>query len=177
MKGVIVQCLKEMVVQHHGAERWDAIGSRAGMEAHAVILSSSDMPDEKVVALMHASEVELKMGTLELADAFGVHWNTVFAPRVYASTYRDCHSAREFLLKLDDLHTRVTRTIPNARPPRFEYRWENPHTLVMTYISHRKLVHLAVGLARGLGRYFKETLVVERLGESQVRVRFPAKAP
>ncbi|MCD6498747.1 MAG: heme NO-binding domain-containing protein [Deltaproteobacteria bacterium] len=66
----------------------------------------------------------------------------------------------------------IMRSIRGARPPRFAYTWKDDKTLQVDYTSNRGLVDFAVGLARGVGRYFGEDLVVSKLSDSGFQVIF-----
>jgi hypothetical protein len=86
-------------------------------------------------------------------------------------------SARELLLGLDHVHVEVTAMMTNARPPRFDYRWASDRVLIVTYKSHRDLLPLYMGLAWGVGKYFKEPLDVSRTGPDLVRIEFLSAPP
>ncbi|PZR17573.1 MAG: hypothetical protein DI536_04470 [Archangium gephyra] len=66
----------------------------------------------------------------------------------------------------------LTRAVPNARPPRFQLSWRDADTLDVEYLSERKLIDVYVGLARGVGKYFKEALTVTKLSETHVQIVF-----
>ena len=97
---------------------------------------------------------------------------TSFAPKVYFAYFVGIQSAREFLLKLDAVHSRVTKTIENARPPRFLYEWKDDKTLIMTYKSERGLIDFAIGLIKGVGKYFKEDINVVKVDNDKAKVTF-----
>ena len=66
----------------------------------------------------------------------------------------------------------ITRTVPNASPPRFKLTWRDSQTLEVTYESKRNLIDVYVGLARGVGKYFGEPLTVTRQSETQATIVF-----
>ena len=76
---------------------------------------------------------------------------------------------------MDELHIRVTHHFDNAQPPRFNYTWKNDTTLIITYKSHRRLIDFFAGLAKGVGKYYKEDIKVTKLSEEQVEIVFPAQ--
>ena len=114
----------------------------------------------------------LGLTIVELADVYGDYWINVFAPKVY-SPYYNVDSAREFLLNVDFIHTSITKRIPNAQPPRFNYEWLSHDTLIMTYHSKRGLIDFMVGLIKGVGKYFNEDLKVTKLSNTKVKIVFP----
>lgn len=173
MKGVVAQCLSEVVIAKHGGDKWKEILARAGVDRNITILATSDMDDATVMKIMQATCEVLKTSRQQVADAFGEYWVNTFAPRIYSAYYKGAKTARDFLLKMDDVHDMATRNTPNARPPRFTYQWLDNKTLIMGYSSHRNLVDLLVGLIRGVGIYFKENLVVTKESETKVKIVFP----
>jgi hypothetical protein len=91
---------------------------------------------------------------------------------MYAHYYSRYKTARDFLLAMDTVHVTMTKTLQDARPPRFDYAWKNEHTLLMRYTSHRGLIDFAVGLAKGVGKFYKEDLEVTKLGTDQIQIIF-----
>ncbi len=76
------------------------------------------------------------------------------------------------LLKLDSIHTTVTKNIPNSRPPKFSYEWKDEKTLLMTYNSQRNLIDLFIGLAKGVGKYYRENLSIKKLSTNNIEITF-----
>jgi hypothetical protein len=172
MKGVIVHCLSLLVKNQFGEEQWRTILEQSGEKPYRTFLATEDIPDEKAIELLNTTCRVLNLSLQDAADAFGSYWVSQYAPKVYKAYYYGVSSARDFILKMDDIHQSTTKTIPNARPPRFEYHWLDERTLEIRYISHRRLIELLIGLIRGVGEYFREDLVVTRQGDSRVRVEF-----
>lgn len=92
---------------------------------------------------------------------------------MYRPYFDAANSAKEFLLRVDSIHQAMTQIQPDARPPRFEYEWKDDKTLILKYISHRGFIDFVVGLAKGVGKYYKEDLKVAKLGNDRVELVFP----
>lgn len=172
MKGVIVQCLAEVVQGRFGKETWPACLRRAGIAPGQIILPGHDIDDATVLTLFKAVCEEGKITFEQAADAFGQHWVSIFAPRLYPHFYRGVTNARDFLLKMDTVHVITTQTVPNARPPRFEYSWTDGKTLLLRYVSERGLLDLLVGLIRAVGVHFNQPLQVEKLAANRLKIAF-----
>jgi len=173
MKGVILHCVRELVMTSFGEETWSKVLERAGLPTATIFVHVEGVEDEKAIAIVKAICEVCKLSLAEVADAFGDYWVNTYAPRIYKSFYERYPSAREFILAMDTVHTTVARTLKDAKPPRFEYEWEDDRTLIIHYISHRNLVDFVVGLVKGVGRYFATPLKVEKLDEKRVKVLFP----
>ena len=73
---------------------------------------------------------------------------------------------------MDDVHTQTTKTIADAKPPEFTYKWKDDNTLIMGYKSHRGLIDIMVGLIRGVGKYYKDDLEVTKISDKEVEIKF-----
>lgn len=172
MKGTIIKCLQGLVVSRFGKENWHQICELAGFDKRDEIPVILDVDDAVALELFANTCSVLDLSFEETADAFGDYWSNDYAPKLYASIYARFKNARDFILAMDQVHQVLTRTIENARPPRFEYEEVGDDTLIVTYKSQRNLVDVFIGLARGLGRYFGETLRVTKLAEDRVEIVF-----
>jgi len=173
VKGAIIDAIKDLVVENFGMEKWMDVLENAGLPRTTTFSVRKDVPDETVLAVVESISRTLNLSPEEVADAFGEYWVTVYMPKVYKPYYRGVTSARELLLKMDEIHRKATQNIPNAHPPRFEYRWEAPNVLIMKYKSPRKLMAIFMGLAKGVGKFYKTPLQVEQISEDEVRITFP----
>lgn len=178
MKGTIIVCLRDMLAEQNGLspEGWKDMLAAVGMDRNRVILLSTDVEDGQALALFGEAQQRFFSNHEALADAYGHYWSVLYAPRIYSAVYKGVKTARQFLLKLDQLHVQVTETMENARPPRFRYEEKDNGELVVHYISPRGLVHLYAGLARGIGNYFGEKLNVRVLDQNRISIQFPAAA-
>jgi hypothetical protein len=173
MKGAMSSCLAQLVETQFGKDQWEAIKRDANAEHVAGLrLAMSDVDDGVFSRLIQSTCKVLGISAAQAADTFGEYWCCTYAPRVYKAYWVRFKSAREMILGMDQVHSEVTDDMANARPPRFEYRWENERALVVTYQSPRDLIDLYIGLARGVGKYFQEKLSVQKLSSSQCRIRF-----
>lgn len=176
MKGTILVCLRDMLRDEKAMTdtQWSDILEASGLERHRMILLMSDIDDAVALRMLGEAQQRYYGGFEEIADAYGRYWCVVYAPKIYASIYEGIRSAREFILRMDQVHVMVTRTMANARPPRFNFEEVGDDTFMVTYASPRGLIHLYAGLARGVGAYFGERLDVQVLGQDKVSIRFAA---
>ena len=93
-------------------------------------------------------------------------------PKVYFGYIENYKTAKEFLLGMDAIHVTVTKEVPNAHPPRFDYEQKGENTLLMTYKSDRGLVDLFISLVKGVGIYYKQELKVTKHSEKLVEIQF-----
>ncbi len=173
MKGVIALCLKEMVEEKFGREKWEEVLAQAGLPADTIFLAAEDVPDEVIMKAVWSACSVIGENIEEAADAFGDYWVNVYSQRVYPSFYRANSTARGLILDMDRVHDEITKSVKNARPPHFEFEWKDPKTLIVGYRSKRGMMDFAVGLLRGVGRFYKEDIKVRKLSDDKIEVLFP----
>ncbi len=172
MKGAIAVALKEMVVENYGEQAWKSALNHAGITTEPILTLLSNIDDALMMKIIDGVCKTLNISQLKAFDAFGEYWMLKFAPSKYPSHIRGANNAKEFLLKMDSVHDFVTKNMDNAHPPRFQYEWKDQNTLIMNYKSQRGLIDLLVSLIKGVGKYYKENLMVTKLSNTQVQIKF-----
>lgn len=172
MKGTISACLLEMTDVRYGATVSQTIVEASGLDEFKLRSPLSEIPDSDFMKLLGATLSTTKKSLEAIADEFGEFWCCTYAPRVYKSVVSTFKNSRDLLLGLDKVHVMMTKAYKNAHPPRFDYQWQSDNLLKVTYKSDRNMIDLYVGLARGVGKYFKERLVVRKVDDSTVTIQF-----
>lgn len=172
MKGVIMACLSQLVAERFGDDKLAEIMTACGIDPRKKFIVTEDIPEEQAMLMLQSTCQVLGISLEQAAEAFGDYWVNVYAPNIYKAYYRNVESARDFLLKMDEVHVKATRSMENAMPPRFDYQWEDDNTLIMTYKSSRNLIDVCVGLVKGVGKHFQEDLKVTKLPGGRIRVEF-----
>jgi hypothetical protein len=173
MKGAVAKCLGELVESKFGKDKWQQALEMTGMTKNKIFWPSEDIEDKQTLDLIGAVCKVTGISMQQAADAFGEYWAMVFAPKSFPLFYKGVHSARDFLLKMDEVHLTTTKQIENAHPPRFSYQWADNKTLLMTYKSNRGLIDIFVSLVKGVGKYYKENLVITKMSPTIVKIFFP----
>jgi hypothetical protein len=172
MKGVVPICLGELIAKRFGEDKWQQILETAGLPKTAVFMPHQNVDDAAVLKVLKATCAVLGITPIAAAEAFGEYWCCTYAPRIYSAFYGGSHNAKDFLLRMKDVHAMVTRTVPGAHPPVFTYEQPAPNRLVMHYASDRNLAGIFAGLVKGVGRYFHEELQIKKVGSSAVEITF-----
>ncbi|MCD4796510.1 MAG: heme NO-binding domain-containing protein [Candidatus Cloacimonetes bacterium] len=173
MKGIIAICLKNMIKDNYSIEKWNEILELSDIDPYIIINAVQDFDDDIILKMVDSTCKVLNISLEQAADAFGEYWMKTFAPKIYEVYFREVESAKDFILKMNKVHSSVTSNIPNAKPPKFKYEWKDDRTLVIEYISHRNLIDIMIGLIRGVGKYFDEELKVRKLSDTKAEVVFP----
>ncbi len=173
MKGVIANCLEEFVKNRLGKMVWQKALEDAGLKPMTMFLVFDDIDDALVMKLVASVMKQARLSLAQLAEMFGEYWVLEYSQKMYSRYYAKHATARSFLLDMDNLHVSITKSMANARPPRFAFTWKDDHTLIMRYASHRNMLDFAIGLIKGVGKFYHETLEVKQLGGDQIQVIFP----
>ncbi len=172
MKGVIALCAKELVVEKFGQEKWQEILKNAGIDNEPLILPISNVEDDIVLKIVQSIGQVLNLSFEQVADAFGDYWVNTYSQKMYSNFYKKASNAKEFLLNMDNLHAAMTKNMEGANPPHFEFEQPDENTLIMKYYSERGLIDFVVGLAKGVGKFYGETLEVSKVDNSSVKIVF-----
>lgn len=185
MYGMINRAVKDLVVERFGAEAWERIRRKAGVN-ETDFLSMEQYEDATTYSLVAASSEELGVSAEEILQAFGEYWIEYTGAAGYGEIMRAAgNSLPEFLRNLDQLHTRIRFGMPELRPPSFRVSEAPDGALLLRYTSHREgLAPLVLGLVKGLAKRFGETAEVSLISprsETQPYdefriVRHPAEA-
>lgn len=173
MKGVIVNCLEEFVSAHFGKIFWQHALEDAGLKPMTLFLVFDNIDEAVVMKLVASVMKQANLSLPQLADMFGEYWVLEYSQKMYSQYYAKHTTAKSFLLDMDNLHINMTKNMTNARPPRFTYSWIDQHTLMMKYMSPRNMIDFAVGLIKGVGKFYHEKLDVRRVGADQIQIIFP----
>ncbi|MBN1942382.1 MAG: heme NO-binding domain-containing protein [Phycisphaerae bacterium] len=173
MKGVILASLADLVTTKFGKDKWADILKKSEINEKARFLPVGDYPDKDVLKIVRSLCEVLHVSPAQAGEAFGDYWVNTYAPKMYSQYYARFKSAREFLLGMDEIHKNINVADKQASPPRFAYSWKDDKTLLMKYKSSRNLIDIFVGLVKGVGKHFHETLRVTHVGNNVVQIVFP----
>ncbi len=172
MKGTIVLCLKEIVEKQFGEDVWKDFLKKNGVDSDIKILPIGDVDDKVVLGVIKSLCEYTNKSLEEVAEIFGDYWINVYSQRLYKFYYKGADSAKEFLLKMDEVHVTMTKMMQNAHPPRFKYEWKDENILIMKYYSDRDLIEIAEGLVKGVAKYYGEKVVIKRPDRQTMEIVF-----
>lgn len=161
MYGLVNKAIEGLVCSQRGEASWEEVKRRAGLDLEGFI-GLDAYPDEITYALVAAASAVLNVPAEELLEAFGEHWVEYTGREGYGGLLDAAGSTLpEFLLGLNNLHSRVRLLAPELRPPSFQCTDITDGSLVLHYRSEREgLAPMVVGLLRGLGRRFRTPVTV-----------------
>jgi hypothetical protein len=163
--GLVNQAVEDLIRSNHGDAVWATIRERAGVRSES-FLSMSEYPDSVTYDLVRAASEVLALPPEAILEAFGEYWVLYTSKKGYGEMLEMAgDTLPEFLMNLDQLHTRLGVVMPQLQPPSFVCSDVTDHSLTLSYHSKREgLAPMVVGLLRGLGKRFETEITVERLG-------------
>ena len=173
MKSVIVMCLTEMLSKKFGANKLKLIFEDAKIPpADREFMPTMDTPDENVMAIISSTCNILNLSIDEIGDLFGEYWCKNYVTNLYEVYYKSAAGAKDFLMKMQRIHSAITQRIPNAQPPEFEYIDEAPDRLIMKYYSARNLQAIWLGVTKGVGFIYNEKLDIKIIDDNTIEIIF-----
>ena len=163
MHGVILSHLKQWVGERFGAETWDLLLTRAGLEGR-LYAPIKLYPDEDLDALVKTASDMTGLSSDEILVDFGA-WVIPPLINMYRAIIPSHWGTVDFLLNVEDhIHEKVVKMKnPEARPPKVRVAEIEDDLLQLDYTSHRNMCALAVGCAQGVAGYYGDRVdVVEQ---------------
>ncbi len=172
MKSVIPLAVQETYVKHFGDSDWPIVLKKAGLSSNTKYFAHRDTPDSEVVALLQAIMKHKGLTMVQLSDVFGDYWVNDFTTRHYFAFHQRAESARQFLLNMNTVHDKIGSKVAGSKPPRFTFEELANGNLRMGYDSERDLIDLVVGLVKGVGKRFNESITVTKINNRLLELKF-----
>ena len=171
MKGIIFIATKELILSEFGKEKWNKIIKNSGLTKEPMFVPTSNVDDGLFLRIIDSIQKTLNLTLSQVANAFGNYWINIYSPDLYGEFYKRSKNAKEFLLNVDKIHKVVTENMKDAHPPTFIIQ-EQGNSLIMEYKSERNLIEIAMGMIKGVGKYYKEQLKINKIEENKIEIIF-----
>ena len=163
--GLINRAIEELVRSSGDPGLWDTVRARADVAID--YFEGMEVYDDEITSrLVTAAAHELGTTSDELLERFGRYW-IVYTGAEGWGPILDGHgnSVLEVLENLDDLHLRLSSSMPHLRAPRFEVVGSSPDRIDVRYRSERDgLASMVTGMLRGLAERFGEQWHIAHVG-------------
>lgn len=159
MHGRIFWEFRDYAEARHGAGTWLKLLKKAGIEEKVYLRRV--YPDTEMVALVAAACALSGKALPVLLEDFG-EFMVPSLMSMYGHLIQPEWRALDVIEHTESTaHSAVRVDESGAAPPFLRTRRLAPGKLTLTYSSPRKLCALAVGLGKGLGKYFHEEVTVQ----------------
>lgn len=174
MKGIVFTKFFEMIEEEKGYDLVDAIIEEVKPESGGSYTAIGTYDHSEIVALVVSYAKHTGQNVSDVLKDFGKYLFDVFYNN-YSSFFDPNHTAFDFLKSIDNyIHIEVAKLYPDAQLPRFKTEEPQKGTLVMTYVSTRKMADLAYGLIEKTLQHFQEekSIIMENVEADGSVVKF-----
>lgn len=160
MHGIIFTLLKRYVQTTYDHSAWVRLVEESGLSA-ADFNHRDVYPDEHLYTLVGTAAEHTGIPATELQEKFGEY----LVPDLLYMYHKLMQPEWRTLEMLEHtekvMHTQVRAHHPENRPPVLDVQRTGPQEVLVEYVSPRRMGALAVGIVRGLARYFDEEDSIE----------------
>lgn len=161
MYGIVNKAIEELVLQEFGAEIWNRVKLRSGVD-HEYFISNQPYDDGDTYKLAAAISDETGLPLEQVLVTFGEYWVLKTGKEKYGGLMMaGGDSLQDFLLNLPAFHNRIMLIYPNLQPPEFRVEPLGSTGVAVHYYSHRQgLQPFVQGLLQGLAKMYQTEAVV-----------------
>ncbi|HSM85758.1 MAG TPA: heme NO-binding domain-containing protein [Candidatus Limnocylindrales bacterium] len=151
--------LKKFVGEKYGAETWNQLVTKAGVERQ-MYLQSVIYPDHDAFALVQAASDMTGLGVHAVMEGFG-EFCVPHLIKQYEFLVKPNWDLFDFLENTEGTIHKIIRFKEGATPPRIATHRLSGDELQISYSSRRKMCALLKGMVKGSARHYKEEVIVQ----------------
>jgi len=153
MYGMVNQGVQSFITKNFGQADWLDICDRAGV-SDTQFEGMLTYPDEVTYKLVGAICEKYDMSAEDALENFGAYWIDFSRTTSVGKLIRfGGQELADLLDSLNDMHSRIKRSMPHLQPPHFELEEHEDGTYHLHYSSDREgLEHMVIGLVKGLAK-------------------------
>ena len=161
MHGIIFAELRNYAEAKHGRGTWDALLKKANLE-NRVYFSIQEYPDAEIISLIMAACAMTGLSASAVLEDFG-RFMVPSLIRMYGHLLKPEWGAIDVIDHTEGtVHAVVRVKNPEAHPPKLKTRRITRDEVLLVYTSPRQMCGLAIGIGKGLGEHFGETIVADQ---------------
>ena len=160
MHGSIFVLLKRFIESEHGYSGWINLTEMAGL--HGAVYQMHGMyPTSELFAIVQAASQATNTPVYELTEKFG-EFLVPDLLLVYKKYIRPEWRTYDMLLNTEaSMHGAVKAEDERTSPPLLLVTKKGSNQLIVDYFSKRKMAGVAVGIIRGIAKYYHESDIVK----------------
>ncbi len=154
--GSIFFLLKKFVLHVYSEETWQQFLTEAGRDKAFEYIITESYPIEEIETIVATASRHSGLSVHTLQEKFG-EWLVPDLFHVYAAYLDPSWKTYEVLINTEEVfHGAVRKLNSTANPPVLHVSEVRDDLLIIDYHSKRKMGSLAVGIIKGIARYYKE---------------------
>jgi hypothetical protein len=157
MHGIIFSELRNYVEATHGKGTWDVLLTKAGL-GNKVYMPVREYPDAEIIGLVMTASMMTGLSVAHLLEDFG-GFIVPTLMKTYGHLLQPQWKTIDVIENTDrTVHAVVRVKNSGAKPPELRTLRRGKDEVMLVYTSPRKMCSLAIGIAKGLGKHFKENI-------------------
>ena len=158
MKGIIFTEFIEMVESRFSVDVAEQVIEAANLSSGGSYTSLGTYSHQEILNMVTRLSDVSGVNPADLQCAFGEYLISRFS-QVHPEFFEDVEGSFDFLSKVQGyIHIEVRKLYPDSNPPKLTCKRINEHSMELHYESHRPFALLALGLIKGCGIHFGESL-------------------
>ncbi|WP_276499461.1 heme NO-binding domain-containing protein [Pontibacter litorisediminis] len=160
MHGSMFVLLERFVVSTYDRSTWIDLLEESGVD-HMSFRMQEMYPTHEIFAILSCLSESAEQPVFDLMEQFG-QFMVLDLMRMYSSYVQPEWRTYEMLINTEDaMHSAVRREDRRANPPKLLVAKKSANRLMIEYSSKRRMAGVAVGIIKGIARYFHESEKVE----------------
>ena len=155
MKGVLLKMAQSFVRERFGEDVYEGMQEEMG---NPVFLPVQSYPDRALMQIAELASVQSGVSVREFFLEFGKYSVLQFS-KMYPGHFKK-ESLKEFYLRMNDVHAKLTKDNPGIKPPNFTYE-DKGDDLFMNYRSSRGLFDYFEGIMLGAAEFKGERVRIQ----------------
>jgi len=154
MKGSIFVGFSQFIEKNYGLDVWQQLIDECPLKEKGIYLSTEIYGEQDFPVLLCKLSNIISKPVIEIEKSFGIEFfNTLIS--LAKNHIEDVDDLFKFLRAVDSvIHIEVKKSDSHAYTPTLLYDQPNENTLIIRYISKRKMCFFAEGLIEGAANYF-----------------------
>jgi hypothetical protein len=161
MYGIVNIALKDFVLDSFGAEKWDIIREKSGVDVD-FSLTENAYSDSNIYKIAKATSTEMNLPVNQVLEQIGE--SVILTTKLKFNGFMDARgrTLKDYLLNLPNFHNRIMLIYPELTPPDFRISNNTGNSLLVHYISKTQGIREFIrGYLKGLMKIFDETATIE----------------
>lgn len=161
MLGIVFTEFMEMVEDKFSADILDEVLDTPGLSNDGAYTAVGYYDHTDMIRMVVSLSKIVDLPVDDLIEVFGQHMFSILSGK-YPALISDKKSSMDVLESIDTaVHREVIKLYPQAELPEFKCDRHSENHLTMHYRSKRPFSRLALGLMKGCGEHFSETLDIQ----------------
>ena len=162
MKGAVFNGFELFVLQNYGLLQWQQLIDSCDLKSGGIYLATGFYDDNELVNMIQVLSQSTAMSFENILRNFGEFLFPILHNMIKESLPAEA-DLFDFLISVDaTIHNQVQRSDPQAYTPSIFHDKIDENTLLLRYVSHRKMCFFAEGLILGAANLLKTQIKISQ---------------